>query len=94
MNSFVIGLMTSREVVYYADISESLTGIQNSAASSFQLWGNIGLGILILLYGGASFLGMEIKQTAKKWLLGGFVGAIVVVNYSTILDLLWSAIGG
>lgn len=77
-----------------ADIGSSLQGIESNMFTSFQFWGNIGIGILLLLYGIASYLGAEIRNTAKRWIIGGFVGAIIIVNYQTLKDLFWSAIGG
>lgn len=75
-------------------IGESLKGLETTGSTNLQTWANVGLGILLLVYGGASFLGMEVKQTAKKWIIGGFAGAIIIVNFSSIRDLIWSAIGG
>ncbi|OJG72198.1 hypothetical protein RV11_GL003169 [Enterococcus phoeniculicola] len=63
-------------------------------STNFTKWANVGIGILILIYGGASFLGLEIKGVAKKWIIGGFVGAILIVNFQFLKDLFWSAIGG
>lgn len=75
-------------------IGESLRGLETTGGLQLKDWANIGIGILLLAYGAASFLGMEIKQVAKKWILAGFAGAVIIVNFSAIRDLFWSAIGG
>ncbi|EME8112562.1 hypothetical protein MZM67_002562 [Enterococcus faecium] len=87
-------LVKISELFVLGDLGSTLQGISDEAASNFQNWGNTVLGILILIYGAASFLGVEIRATAKKWVIGGFVGAVVLVNYRFLLDLFWSAIGG
>ncbi|MBO6420046.1 hypothetical protein ACK4CS_12665 [Enterococcus gallinarum] len=87
-------LFTTLDLTAFADVQTTLKDIETGAGSQFKAIANIGIGIIIILFGGAQFLGAEIKSWAKKLLIGAIVGAIVIVNFDWIRDTFWGWIGG
>ena len=82
------------DLTAFADVQTTLKDIETGAGTQFKAISNIGIGIIIILFGGAQFLGAEIKSWAKKLLIGAIVGAIVIVNFDWIRDTFWGWIGG
>ncbi|EJW9248818.1 hypothetical protein C6N01_13040 [Enterococcus faecalis] len=78
----------------FADVKQTLDGVESGLGTEFKRFANPALGIAILIYGAARFLGHDFSQTAKKWVLGAFIGAAFIVNFMWIKDTVWGWLGG
>lgn len=76
------------------DIEQTLTGVESGLGGNLKTYANIGIGILLLIWGALNFFGNELARTGRKWFLSGFLGAIVIVNYEWIKNTLFGWIGG
>ncbi|HFC9355851.1 TPA: hypothetical protein ACF1RY_001777 [Enterococcus hirae] len=78
----------------FADVQGTLKDVETGLGGEFKNYANIGLGIVLLIYGACRFFGMELAQWAKRIAFGAFVGAIVIVNFDWIRNTVWGWIGG
>lgn len=78
----------------FADVQGTMKDVETGLSSEFKGYANIGLGIVLLIYGACRFFGMELAQWAKKLAFGAFVGAVVIVNFDWIRNTVWGWIGG
>ncbi|MFC0616309.1 hypothetical protein [Enterococcus faecalis] len=78
----------------FADVEQTIKGVEGGLGTELKKFANPALGIAVLIYGGARFLGMEVAQWAKKWVFGAFLGAAIIVNFTWIKDTVWGWLGG
>ena len=78
----------------FADVERTIQGVETGLGSEFKKFANPALGIAVLIYGGARFMGHDIAQWAKKWVFGAFVGAAIIVNFTWIKATVWGWLGG
>lgn len=88
----LIEVYTSMPVL--ADVESTVRGVETGFGDQLRKFANPALGIAVLIYGGARFLGMDVAQWAKKWVFGAFIGAAIIVNFTWIKDTIWGWIGG
>ncbi|MDU3405237.1 MAG: hypothetical protein E7F14_12715 [Enterococcus faecalis] len=88
----LIEVYTSMPVL--ADVESTVRGVEEGFGDQLRKFANPALGIAVLIYGGARFLGMDVAQWAKKWVFGAIIGAAIIVNFTWIKDTVWGWIGG
>lgn len=78
----------------FADVQGTLKDVETGLGGEFRKYANIGLGIVLLIYGACRFFGVELSQWAKRIAFGGLIGAVIIVNFDWIRNTVWGWIGG
>lgn len=80
-------------ITAFADIQSSATLAENETNNLVKIIGNSALFICILLFGITQYFGTELGRWGKKLIFGAILGSAVILNASTLRDLIWGNVG-
>lgn len=80
-------------VTAFADIQSSATLAESETNKFIKIIGNSALFICILLFGVTQYFGTELGRWGKKLIFGAILGSAVILNASSLRDLVWNNVG-
>lgn len=79
-------VMTSSEMVAYADIQSSVTGAEDPILDMAKTIGKFLFFVVLIIGAVAHFLGADLSRKAKSWWLGGIIATALIWNAKDIRD--------
>lgn len=91
-----IGLLffCSGGITAFADIQSSATLAETETNKFIKIIGNSALFICLLLFGASQYFGTELGRWGKKLMFGAILGSAVILNATSLRDLIWGNVGG
>ncbi|GGD01763.1 hypothetical protein [Enterococcus wangshanyuanii] len=81
-------------ITAFADIQSSATLAETETNNFIKIIGNSALFICLLLFGASQYFGTELGRWGKKLMFGAILGSAVILNASSLRDLIWGNVGG
>lgn len=81
-------------ITAFADIQSSAKLAEDETNRFIKIIGNSALFICLLLFGATQYFGTELGRWGKRLIFGAIIGSAVILNASTLRDMIWGNVGG
>lgn len=88
------GVLLTPAMTTYANLETSIPTVEDPAMNLAKVYGRTAFFILLIVAGGAQYLGREFSQKGKMFVLAGLVGTGIIWNAGAIRDFAINTFGG